>query len=206
MCLNVVCEVEGGLRYWSGIEWWMMQCPYVILKTFRAHSIGLTAPWNISLSPPPLLIPPCVLSAPSLWNGKLFLPVFCVSSHTFYSFFINMCYQPHHGWSCLFCYLSAHLCSTINITHADTNVLHLHHIWLWQGHVKFTLITRVSGQAGWRRKLNLVRQGLVRCIGAGYRVMLPKNLLHAGCFQFSELFPWSKETYLCNRVKLHTVI
>jgi len=70
MCLNVVCEVEGGLRYWSGIEWWMMQCPYVILKTFRARSVGMTAPWNIALSPPPLLIPPCALS----WNVESVSP------------------------------------------------------------------------------------------------------------------------------------
>lgn len=60
MYLNVVCEVEGGLRYRFGIECRMMQCPYVILKTFRAHDSSMK---NLSLPPPPLLIPPCVLSA-----------------------------------------------------------------------------------------------------------------------------------------------
>lgn len=75
MYLNVVSEVEGGLRYWSGIEWWMMQCPHVILKTFRARSVDITAQWNVSLFPSPLLIPPCVLSAPSLWNVEMVLPL-----------------------------------------------------------------------------------------------------------------------------------
>lgn len=170
MCLNVVCEVEGGLRYWSGIEWWMMQCPYVILKTFRARSVCMTAPWNISLSPPPLLIPPCVLSAPGLWNVEPFFAVATSSvsllTHFFllFAFFKSTCYQQHFVY---FCCLFAHISCTIN-TYAHTErhrVLHLHHIWLWQGHVKFILI-RGSGQAGLQMEIEFGVTGSRRGSGS----------------------------------------
>lgn len=63
MCLNVVWKVEGGLCYRSDIERGMMQCPYVILKTFRA-------PWTIlfifTKSPHPR-----ILFAPGLWNVEV---------------------------------------------------------------------------------------------------------------------------------------
>lgn len=69
--LNVVCEVEGGLPYRSGIEWGMMQCPYVLLKTFRAHDGSMK---HLYL-PPLLLIRPCVLSTPTVCeNVQPFLP------------------------------------------------------------------------------------------------------------------------------------
>lgn len=69
--------------------------------------------------------------------------------------------------------ISAQLYAASNTqTHRDTSKLHLHHIWLWQGHVKFTLIRR-SRRAAERKKLNMLSQAFVRALQAGYKVMFP---------------------------------
>lgn len=43
--------------------------------------------------------------------------------------------------------------------YTQTRLLHLHHIWLWQGHIQFAFIWG-SGRVGYSRKLNLVWQVL----------------------------------------------
>ncbi len=176
-------------------------------KHLRPHSVGMTAPWNISLSPPPLLILPlCLPSSLPLICGTLSWFYLCNLFRLFTRLlrFINMFHPQHHS------------CVSHFVAHLHTFVLLLMHIrtdiWVWQGHVKFTLI-RGSGQAGYRRKLNSEWQGLVRSQGAGYKVMVSKKKkekkkksLHINCYKFHLFSSWSQQIYLRNRVKLHSTI
>lgn len=140
MYLNVVGEVEGGLRYWSSIEWWMMQCPYVILKLFRAHDSSMKLLLLSSSFLPASFLSPWVLEMSSWFCHHLQL--LWLFSHVF---------APLR-------YLSTRFCMALWMQ-ANTNASHLLHTWLWQGHVQFTLIWGI-GQVGYRRKLNLVRHVL----------------------------------------------
>lgn len=147
MYLNVVWEVEGGLRYWSDIEWWMMQCPYVILKTFKA-------PWNrffFSSSPPPASFCPHVYEM-----SRCFFFVTIAAPVAIFTRF----------WF-LLRYLSTHLCIPPRMW-TNMVVPHLHRAWLWQGHVQFTLIW------GWwtgrlQEEIEFAVTGLVRALEAGRR-------------------------------------
>lgn len=136
MYLNVVWEVEGGLRYWSDIEWWMMQCPYVILKTFKA-------PRNLFFPPPPASsLPPC------LWNVKV--GFFLSPSHNLWPFshvFVSFCvtcrhtFAYHHGCG------QTRLCHIFIAPDFDKVMSNSH-------------LSGAGGQVGCRRKLNLLWQVL----------------------------------------------
>lgn len=148
----------GGLRYRSGIEWWMMQCPYVILKTFRACTVDTAVPWNISPFVPQL-IPPCVLSAPSLLNVEpvllAVLPA-CPPS--------QISPAPAARVTSML-----HLVPFVTCLHTAFNT-HKRRRVASSSHLTLTRSCPIH-----RRKLNLLRQGLVKALVAGHRVVLLKN-------------------------------
>lgn len=175
MCLNGVCEVEGGLRYRSGIEWWMMQCPYVILKTFRACTVDTAVPWNISPFVPQL-IPPRVLSAPSLLNVEpvllAVLPA-CPPS--------QISPAPAARVTSVL-----HLVPFVTCLHTAFNT-HKRRRVASSSHLTLTRSCPIH-----RRKLNLLRQGLVKALVAGHRVVLLKNRVCTPTAFNSVSFPsWS---------------